>query len=52
MTNQAFNIVRIIDFVLLALLIESILLWWFVLRQGRRRPITSRIRRCLSEFWH
>ena len=31
-TNDVLNIVRVIAFVLLALLIGSILLWWFVLR--------------------
>ena len=32
MTNDVLNIVRVIAFVLLALLIGSLLLWWFVLR--------------------
>ena len=31
-TNNVLNIVRVIAFVLLALLIGSVLLWWFVLR--------------------
>ena len=31
-TNDVLNIVRVIAFVLLALLIGSVLLWWFVLR--------------------
>ena len=31
-TNDVLNIVRMIAFVLLALLIGSVLLWWFVLR--------------------
>ena len=32
MTNDVLNIVRVIAFGLLALLIVSVLLWWFVLR--------------------
>ena len=40
-TNDVLNIVRLIAFVLLALLIGSVLLWWFVLRYGqRRRPFS------------
>ena len=31
-TNDVLNIVRVIAFVLLALLVGSVLLWWFVLR--------------------
>ena len=31
-TKEVLNIVRVIAFVLLALLIGSVLLWWFVLR--------------------
>ena len=31
-TNDVLNVVRVIAFVLLALLIGSVLLWWFVLR--------------------
>ena len=31
-TNDVLDIVRVIAFVLLALLIDSVLLWWFVLR--------------------
>ena len=32
MTKDVLNIVRVIALVLLALLIGSVLLWWFVLR--------------------
>ena len=32
MTNDVLNIVRVIAFVLLALLIGSVLLWWLVLK--------------------
>ena len=32
MTNSVLNIFRLAAFVLLALLIGSVLLWWFVLR--------------------
>ena len=31
-TNDVLNIVRVIAFVLLALLVASVLVWWFVLR--------------------
>ena len=31
-TNELFNMARVTAFVLLALLIASVLVWWFVLR--------------------